>query len=308
MTDVVFCDDLRVTVPVGSWDDVRSQVDPVLEDFGAEVESHCRDKTVWRVEGGTMHAKRCGIVWSLSASGQMLAGLRLRKLLGHFLAAIASGPHRVTGLHATLDRKCATPPEIQRLLDAVESDEGLKMSRKRVAIGQVQRQLTRQADGSDTGTIYLGSKHAEVRAAVYDKRAERIDRGFPDLGHDLTRYELRLRSGVGATLRDAAEPSSIFWHYIAPDVLPLPDGVLAWESRALGVELDRPAPLPPFERLRSRVYRSDDLAAILQLAESCGPRGFATLVGLLRSRMAPSAGGVQGLTPAEAALSPPEAA
>lgn len=303
----VFCDDMRVTIPKASWEDVRGQVVPLLDEMGVQVESHsAADKTVWRLDGGTLMAQRFGVVWSLSSSGQMLLGLRMLKLLPRFLAAIGSSPHRVTGMHATLDRKVSTPPEIERLLGMV-TGSGLRMSRKQVALTAVDLHLQPQLDGSQTGSIYLGSKKAEVRSIVYDKRAERISKGLPDLGHDLTRYELRLR-GVGATLRDVAEPTSIFWHYMAPDVLPRPDGVADWESRALDMQLDWPAPQLPFERLVSRVYRSDDLAAILKLAEACGPYGFSTLVQLLRSHMAQSAGGVQGLAPAVTAVSPPEAA
>lgn len=279
----VFCDDLRVTVPSDNWHDVRDAVQPVLDTLGAVVEYQSDEKTGWRYDGGTAQAKRVGVVWSLSASGQMLAGLRLRSLYGQFLAAIGSSPHKVTGLHATMDVKAATPPVIEELLAKVVSDNGLRLSRKRIALSQVERRLQRQVDGSDTGTIYLGSKAAEVRAAVYDKRAERIAKGLPDLGYDLTRFELRLR-GVGASLRDAAEPTSIFWHYMAPDVLPIPDDVSPWESHALGVELNWPEPASPAERLKKRVLCSEDLASIVRLAKSF-PGGDGLLLSLLRSRL-----------------------
>jgi len=302
MTGAVFCDDLRVTVPEQHWQDVREAFGPVLDEMGVQVEYQAADRTGWRLEGGTARAQRCGVVWSLSASGQMLAGLRMHKLLNRFLAAIGSTPHTVTGLHATLDRKEATPPVLDRLMDKVASADGLRLSRKRVALRHVDRHLQRLADGSDTGTIYLGSKNAEIRSAVYDKRQERLSRGLPDLGFDLTRYELRLRSGVGATLRDAAEPESIFWHFMAPDVLDLPDGVDAWESRALGVALDWPEAASPVQRLRSRIYRSDDVASLLALVGECGEHGFSLLVSLLRQRMHEGSGdGVQGLAPAETA-------
>ena len=279
----VFCDDLRVTVPASHWPDVRGSVQPVLESIGAAVEYQSEERIGWRYEGGTAQAKRVGVVWSLSTSGQMLAGLRLRSLFGQFLAAIGSSPHKVTGLHATMDREAATPPVLEELLAKVASDDGLRLSRKRVALSHVDRWLVRRADGSDTGTMYLGSKAAEVRACVYDKREERIAHGMPDLGYDLTRYELRLR-GVGASLRDASEPTSIFWHYMAPDVLPCPVGVAPWVSHAQGVELDWPPVAEPAERLAQRVFRSDDLASILKLARSF-PGGPELLLSMLRRRM-----------------------
>lgn len=302
-TSAVFCDDLRVTVPEQHWQDVRESFGPVLDELGAQVEYQAVDRAGWRLEGGTARAQRCGVVWSLSASGQMLAGLRMHNLQNRFLSAIGSTPHTVTGLHATLDREESTSPVLDRLMTQVASDAGLRLSRKRVALHHVDRHLQRLPDGSDTGTIYLGSKGAEIRAAVYDKRRERIARGLLDLGYDLTRYELRLRSGVGATLRDASEPASIFWHFMSPDVLPAPPGGFdAWESRALGVALDWPEPASLVQRLGARIYRSDDVAALLALAGECGEHGFSLLVSLLRQRQGGGfVGGVQGLAPADAA-------
>src|SRR5450830_1701966 len=50
-----------------------------------------------------------------------------------------------------------------------------------------------------------------IWARVYDKREERVSRGFADPG-PLVRVELVV-SGVGATLRDVSDPSALFYHY-----------------------------------------------------------------------------------------------
>jgi len=175
---------------------------------------------------------------------------------------------------------------ISRLLAAASSDAGLRISRKAVPPQAITRLISPNAAGVDTGTAYFGRKFAEVRAAVYDKRQEILAQGGVDLGYDLTRYELRLRSQVGATIGDAMFPAPLFWHYMAPDVLAVPDGVPAWVSNAMGYVLEAPSVRSPAERLQARVYASDDLADILRLAHTVGPHGFDLLASMLRARYA----------------------
>lgn len=287
-TDAVFCDDLRVTVPEADWHAAESDLRAVLDVLGAQTEFKAHDRTGWRLDDGTARSQKCGRVWSFSASGKLLAGLRAAKLLGEFVSAFAGRPHRVTGIHCTLDRKESTPPVIERLLRAAESEQGLRISRKAVSPQAIQRHVVRNAAGVDTGTAYFGKRFAEVRAVVYDKRQELIDKGNPDIGHDLTRYELRLRSQVGATLGDALHPAPLFWHYMAPDVLASPDGVPEWRPNAMGYELEPPRVHSLAERLQSRVYASDDLADILRLAHQV-PGGFDVLVSMLRARFVTAA-------------------
>lgn len=286
-TEAVFCDDLRVTVPEADWPDAESDIRAVLDVLGAQTEFKAHDRSGWRLDDGTARSQKCGRVWSFSASGKLLAGLRAAQLLGQFLGALAGRPHRVTGIHCTMDRREPTPPVIDRLLASAESEQGLRISRKAVSPQAIQRYISRNAAGVDTGSMYLGKKAAEVRAVVYDKRQEIIDRGGADLGHDLTRYELRLRSQVGATLRDVLHPAPLFWHYMAPDILPAPPGITPWMSNAMGYALEPVQRRSPSERLQSRVYASDDLAEILRLAHEV-PNGFDLLVSMLRARFATS--------------------
>lgn len=283
----VFCDDLRLTVPEADWAAVESDVRAVLETLGASVEFKSLDRSGWRMENGTARSQKCGRVWSFSASGQLLAGLRAKKLFDQFLASFAAAPHRVTGIHCTTDRRQETPPVLSRILAAVNSPGGLRVSRKAVSPGAVQRHIGQDKLGRDTGTMYLGKKTAEVRAVVYDKRHQILSAGGPDLGHDLTRYELRLRSGVGASLRDAWDPAPLFWHYMAPDILERPPGVPDWVACGEPLNLPKRDLPSPAERLRSRVYASDDLASLVSLAGSF-EGGPALLLGLIRSRL-PSA-------------------
>lgn len=290
--DRVFCDWLQVTVPEESWRELRAGVAPVLDSIGCEVAHDAEGETLWRAgagQSGTVQARRVRNVRSIGASGAVLAGLRLHNLLGEYLSRLGSVSHRVTRLDATLDRVEPTPPVIERLVRASVSDEGLRLSRKRIDPARVRRYVTRTAQGEDTGTIYLGAKDADVQAKVYDKRQERIDRGLLDCG-PLTRYEITLRKSTGVTLRDAYDPAAVFWHYAAPALLDRPAGVPEWVAHGSGFELP-PVELPlPAARLLRRVDTSAELRDIVRLADSCGPYGFAMLVSAMR-KLSPTGDG-----------------
>lgn len=263
----VFCDDLRVTVPAESWVDLEPMLDGVLADAGMAPEFKEEKRRHWRVDGGVVRSESFRLVRAVSASGQALARLRAAGLFGRFLAALGSVPSKVTGLHATMDRAEATPPVFDRLMAKAASAEGLRAGRKRIPVCDLQRYVVRLADGTDTGSMYCGAKTNEIRFVIYDKRQERLDKGFADLGRDVTRYELRLRD-VGATLRDAYEPESIFWHYMAPDFLPAPPDVAPWVSRGEGFAIDHPEPLMPAQCLQRRLDNSADLSDLIRLAAS----------------------------------------
>ena len=299
----VFCDDLRVSVPLESWDEISAEIGAVLADTGLGPEFESETVKAWRGGNGTARSERMGRVRVLSVSGATLAGLRLAKQFGRYLSALGSVPHKVTGLHATLDVRESTPEVLARLVAKAESDDGLRAGRKRIPVQSMQRYLTRLPDGRDTGSIYCGSKSVEIRPVVYDKRRERLDKGGADLGFDLTRYELRLR-GVGATLRDAYDPEAVFWHYMAPDFLPAPLEVPAWVPNGEGFVVPRAEPTLPAVRLLRRVEASDDFADLVRLAGTF-PGGVDFLCGLVR-RLDRGNGpeGVQGMSPAAAAVLP----
>lgn len=127
---------------------------------------------------------------------------------------------------------------------------------------------------------------------VYDKRHERLSRKLPDIGN-LTRYECRLRGGLGLSLRDCAEPAPVFWHHVAPDFLPRPPEVPDWVPAGEGFELERIAPPTPFQRMLALLDQSPDVRRLLTLADQVGPYGLRLLVGRLEAM----AGGVGGQPP-----------
>ena len=294
----VFADDFRCTMPPVSWDDLKPEFESLLADAGF-VPDFKNDRAIqWRNEGGTIRSEASRLVRVVSLSGRSLAALRLLGMAGAFLRAIGSQPHRVTGLHATLDVKERTSEVLARLLAKAESEDGIRAGRKRIPVGDLQRHMQRLPDGSDTGTTYFGGKAVEIRPVVYDKRQERLSRGMPDLGFDLTRYELRLRSGVGMTLRDAYHPAPVFWHYMAPDFLDRPEDVPLWDSQAEGFECDHYDRPLPAKRLQRAVEASEQLPHLVRLAGAF-PGGVDFLCALVRRMERDNAeAGVQGPSPA----------
>lgn len=297
----VFADDFRCSMPSESWDAISAELEGVAADAGFLLDFERGQTRQLRLDGATIKREAVSGLRVVSCSGQALARLRAVKLLGQFLAVIGQEPHRVTGLHATMDVREATPPVITRLLAKAESEGGLRAGRKRIPVQAIERHLKRLGDGSDTGSIYCGGKLAEIRPVVYDKRQERLFRGLPDIGYDLTRWELRLRSGVGATLRDVMDPAPIFWHYMAPDFLDRPAGVPEWSAEAEGFVFHRPAPPLPAARLLRAADGSVQLRELVKLAGTF-PGGIDFLCHIVRRLDHGALDGVQGLAPAVTAL------
>ena len=298
--DEVFADDFRCSMPAQVWGDLRSHLDGVSGDAGFLPDIENDRVHQLRLDGGTVKSELTRGLRVVSCSGQALARLRSVGLLGEFLGVIVGNPHRVTGLHATLDRREPTPPVLARLLARSESEDGLRAGRKRIPVSSLERHLRRRPDGLDTGTIYCGGKHAEIRPTVYDKREERLSRGMPDLGYDLTRYELRLRSGVKMTLGDVLGPAGVFWHYMAPDFLDRPVDAPVWSAGAEGFCYDRPDPPLPAVRLLRAAEGSGELRQLVRLAGAF-PGGLDYLMTLVRrldhdGSLAPIPAGVDGLT------------
>jgi hypothetical protein len=296
-----FCDFVGVTVPHNCWADLRSDIAAEFDSIGMHVELDQERAVLWRSADarGTVNAKRVGQVWAIGVSGSVCAGLRLAGRFNAYLASIGTRPHRVTRLDASVDLPVDAAPIVAAVAAAGRRGE-LSLTRKRIKPSQVETHIGTRADGAESGTVYCGSKAADVRMVVYDKQHERMHRWkLPDCG-PLTRYELRVRGGVGVSLRDAAEPAALFWHFVAPDFLPSPSGALGWSPTGEGFHLDKPPAVPPGERLRRRVQDSVEVAALLRLAVEAGPHGFSLLVSEMR-KLLPAGGGVQGLAPAVAA-------
>lgn len=208
-------------------------------------------------EGGCVRVRSMGLVSVFSASGGALVALRGLGLFADYLRALSSESHRVTRLDAALDIPVAAPPVLQALYARGKAGN-IRLSHKAVSPqGGVRRYESPNAGGDDTGTVYLGGKQAKVKARVYDKRQERIDKGYPDPG-PLTRYELIGTSDIGVSLKDAWEPSSFFWHYMR-GILPMPPDVPVWVPGGEGFSLPPRRALDAAEVFQRRLERSAEL-------------------------------------------------
>lgn len=300
----VFCDKLDVTVPAehaGLLDRLR----PFLDVAGFFVEWDSDSKLVLRSpnDGTLVWAKRFGVM-CLGVSGAACAALRSSGQWLGFLAEIGVTPHRVTRLDATLDVIADASPEVRRLR-RLGGKGGLKLTRKAVKPEHVEAHLSLCSLSSvETGTVYIGSRQAEVRLVVYDKRHERFKATGVDVG-PLTRYELRLRSGAGVTLRDVAEPAAVFWHHMGRGTLSAPADAPSWSPEAEGYSLDRGAPPSAFQRLVARVEASGEVLALAKLAAELGPYGVEVLVSEIR-KVAGRSDPSMGAGPVTRALRVPE--
>ena len=296
-----FCDFIGITVPAEVWDGLREDVEAELQSLGMGVEVDEDRAVLWRASDGTgtVKANRVGKVWALGTSGAVCAGLRAAGRFNDYLAAIGTRPHRVTRLDATIDVQADAAPLVATITRSGRNGE-LSLTRKSVKPSDVTAFTGVRADGVETGTVYVGARRADVRLVVYDKQHERASRKLPDTG-PLTRYELRLRSGVGITLRDAAAPASVFWHFVdgvlSGGPCERPDGVPVWAPEGSGFELERTAPPLPAQRLKRRVEASADLRSLITLAEACGPYGVELLIGHIRSMATRGAGVSPAVTP-----------
>lgn len=274
---VVFCDFLTVTCPADEWAELRPALEAVLDEVSCESP---REGVYICPSGGWVKVgRRSGVVW-IQATGGVLQALREAGAYMAYLKAIAGHSHRVTRLDASINLAVEGQKEIPRLY-LVGIEGKAKLSRKAVRPSSVSAIITPSLfDGQNTGTVYFGRCTAEVRLTAYDKREHVRQKTGEDIG-PLMRYEVKVSDKMGASLRDASEPTAMFWHFASPSVLEAPAGVPEWEPfRDGGFELNRP-PMLPYARLKRRVESSRELARLVELADECGPKGRDLLCNLL---------------------------
>lgn len=269
-------DYLNITVPFDSSEDLRSSVLVVLDQLGCFQEVTpglfrylrlvVRKGEITTETLGTVKFGRRGKVATLGTSGGVLRLLRESGLLSEYLAAIASFPHRVTMLHATADFLCAdVPAVIHQVKDAAYAGE-LSLTRKRILPSQCQHVFGVDCDGRETGTVYLGQRaNADVWAKVYDKRHERLSKGFSEPG-SLCRVEVACMSDVGATLRDASDPYDIFFHFAGRSLVEAPEGVAEWLPHGEGYVLGERRERTLFERFDCLIAGSWDIRRLAEMA------------------------------------------
>lgn len=228
------------------------------------------------------HASRFAKV---SLSGGVCASLREARLWEEALSILGSSPHKVTRLDAAVDFPLDAADVISVLRGRYPSGS-VNLGRKALPVKVM---LAVRADGRESGTYYVGHRTAARHTLrVYDKALEMLEKYGQDLP-PTTRVEVTARKDSGATLRDAALPSALFWHVAAPAIFLRPEGVPVWVPNT---EMTYTAPdrtYIPAEVLRKRVETSAELEVLLDVADSMGPSGRSYLLSLLQRRVEGSA-------------------
>lgn len=280
-----FTDYLNVSTPLDSFADLRSSCLSVLDLLGnfEEVteglfqyfELGSKKGVLAPIARGTVKFSRRGKVGIVSTSGWVLRVLRERSLLSDYLAAMALYPHRVTMLHATADFYVASPPETIQAFKAAAYAGELSLTRKGITPDNCGVVMRPDDHGDETGTLYLGQRgNADVWAKIYDKRHQQVSCGFRDPG-PLVRVEVACMSGVGATLRDASDPTDIFYHYAGRSLVTVPPDFSGWSPHGEGYVLGERVERSLFERFESLISGSLDIRRLAEMGVALYGRDIA---------------------------------
>lgn len=279
----VFCDWLDVTY--GPTDCPYPELNLLLLSAGLEVTYSDHSSRTYAVptrdpsQRGALLVEHRSSFARVSLSGGICEYLRQQGCWEEALHVLATSPHRVSRLDATLDLSM----DGADLVDSMRrrhSAGSVTLTRKSLPTTCM---LSVRADGRESGTWYAGHRtRARVTARVYDKALQMLEK-YGCLVSPTARVEITIREG--ATLRDAVEPTACFWHYAAPAILKAPEGVPVWNPNS---ELGWTGPVREFDPalvLRRRVEGLAEIDALLDVADQLGPKGRDYLASLLQQRV-----------------------
>lgn len=278
----VFCDYLDVTCSPD-----RSFVPAVvsfLDRLCCEVRYSDEKSITVSVGEGVMRIDTEAKWHRVSSSGKVLSYLRNLDSYGEFLHILSEVPHSITRLDAACDYNLDTPA-VFKSLDRHFPDDRISFSRKALT---VTRLLSKRSDGKLTGTWYGGQRQkAKVSVRVYDKANEVAEKqGLYLLTHS-TRVEFTARKAFGACLRDAFDPTSIYYAMGAPTLLKKPADVPDWEPLAgfsAWSSLDVPDQLP-YDVFKRRVQCSSEIDHLAGLAAELGLVGVKLAVRVFEEKL-----------------------
>lgn len=282
----MICDRVNLTFPESVSTGLLSDIGLVLNAAGATSATD----SLWRhCDGGTVFLEHKRGFTVMQVSGALLGTLRKCGLYDDFFLPFVGVPHRITRLDIAHDVARDSPALLKRLYSKARSGS-VGLTRKKLRGHQIRKLFSPGLDGRDTGTVYLGSPTAEVKARIYDKAFERYCKaGIEPIG-PLTRYELTITNKGGASLSDVFSPSAAFWHYMG-DVLRRPANAPDWSPSDSGFDLPKRSSLLPYEILSRKVADSAEIGNLLSLASDCGPMGLETLIRKIRERHSRDHGG-----------------
>lgn len=259
-----FADFVNITVVNDDADALLAGLMPLLDIYGclqvADGVFSLPNKS------GTLILRKRQAITTFSTSGQFLSNLRANAMLDRYLTVYADFQHNVSMLHATCDYGVDAPTALKEIYSLATSGQ-FYLSRKAMNPNHVTKFMGLNADGSETGTVNLGYKqNYDIWAKAYDKRHERLSKGFADCG-EMLRIEIAIQTDVGATLRDVSNPHDIFYQYASKSLVIAPKGFAGWQSYAGGLSIERKADnLTTWQRIKGIIENSNDFKRVLDMA------------------------------------------
>lgn len=257
----VICDWLDVTYAPNDTPE-RSVIVAIQSGMAECIAENGPAGSVWRLNGGTFKIDYRATFARFSASGSFIEGLRVAGVFQDYLSALSESPHSVTRLDAAYDVLTDAAPVIAKLRKRFPRE--CSLTRKALKTKSI---LQTRDDGQESGTWYVGHRSkGRVTARVYDKQLEVLEKQGTEIP-PMTRYELTFKKDIGVTLRDAAEPDRVFWHYAAPVLLKRPQNVPEWSSGwGGGWSYERPE-VALAGVLKGRVQSSAELQSLIHMAD-----------------------------------------
>lgn len=279
-----FADFVNITVANDDADALLAGLMPLLDIYGclqvAEGVFSLPNKS------GTLVLRKRQAITTFSTSGQFLTNLRANNMLDQYLTVYSDYQHNVSMLHATADYGVDAPAALKEIYDLATSGQ-FYLSRKAMNPNHVTKFMGLNSDGVETGTVNLGYKqNYDIWAKAYDKRHERLQKGFADCG-EMLRIEIAIQTDVGATLRDVSNPHDIFYQYASKSLVIAPKGFAGWQSHAGGLSIERKAnDLTTWERIKGIIENSNDFKRVIDLAiADYGPDAAKEISTIIRNRI-----------------------
>jgi hypothetical protein len=267
----VFCDFLSLTFNPDHFD--LSSIKLLLVGCGYEIDD-ANEKIIKfirpddplsgliRVESKFNHVR-------ISVSGKALSYLRKLGQYNNLLIHFSEFPHNITRLDATMD----VPrdfPKVCRSISRYYPDDRIGLSRKTT---KIKYNLTKRDDGQRSGSIYFGNIRDQLQIIIYDKTLEMFE-NLSIVIPTTTRYEMRFKSSFNLTLRDASDPTELFWAHSGNILLKKPSGVAQRSPTGDSDHWKRTTiPSLPFSKLSSYIEHSTAIPALKVLADSLGVNG-----------------------------------
>jgi len=225
------------------------------------------------------------LVWAnqrfekVNFSGRSIEVLRASNLWGETLSLLSECPHNLTRLDAASDVSEPYHKVRERLLTDYP-EYRVRLGRK--YLQSQEKYFTIRADGLPTSTYEIGQRGSgKQMVRIYDKQNEILEKQG-EMVPPLTRIELEVAREFKATLRDAMDPTSLFYHALGNSLVSVPPGTPEWRSipEFTWQSTGRPK-VDPYKRMKRIVEESDDLRTLLELSRMSHSGGIETAISLV---------------------------